>query len=76
VSIFGSGVSVLEQNPPKQGLKQVERASKHLAGKGVLEKNPLKQGLKHLLNILVIGINKVLEKNPPKQGLNLIKSNI
>jgi len=62
---------VLEQNPPKQGLKP-STCNKPQAGASVLEQNPPKQGLKQSGCIRWLGrCLIVLEQNPPKQGLKL-----
>jgi len=60
--------NVLEQNPPKQGLKLfVKLMIKQ--DRGVLEQNPPKQGLKQNCFLHRSRITWVLEQNPPKQGL-------
>jgi len=67
---------VLEQNPPKQGLKHgccVGGNSYCL----VLEQNPPKQGLKPIFYPhYKEKATSVLEQNPPKQGLKQQRKNI
>jgi len=63
---------VLEQNPPKQGLKRKSSYSFLSALRGVLEQNPPKQGLKQSPQFCPYYSCKVLEQNPPKQGLKQI----
>jgi len=46
LSFASRGVSVLEQNPPKQGLKLVKALNPYGVTSLVLEQNPPKQGLK------------------------------
>jgi len=62
---------VLEQNPPKQGLKHKKNGNLRIVPY-VLEQNPPKQGLKQNSDLASpFRYRDVLEQNPPKQGLKL-----